>query len=155
MSHVENVVTQWERIMPESDFSPLKVCGELERAYHLLQKSLSPVFRKYGVNRTEFDILATLRRSESDLTPTLLHKTLLLTSGAISARLEHLHRRGLIERNYTPDDRRSCFITLSDEGKNLIDDAFVSYMEAEALFVEKFTSEEQANITNILRKLLK
>ncbi|MGH1558849.1 MarR family transcriptional regulator [Caulobacter segnis] len=78
---------------------------------------------------TELDVLATLRRAGAPyrLSPTALRKTVLLTSGAMTACLNRLDQRGLIRRSPTLLSRRSLMAMLTTEGVALIETAIVSH----------------------------
>ena len=70
-----------------------------------------------GLLGSDFDILATLRRAGKPLTPTVLYQSAMLSSGAMTARLDKLAERGLVERQAAPSDRRSLLVCLTDAGR--------------------------------------
>lgn len=67
----------------------------------LLHARAGERLRAHGISYTELDVLATLRRSGAPyrLSPTVLRKAVLLTSGAMTACLNRLEQRGLIRRS--------------------------------------------------------
>uniref|UniRef100_UPI001F244674 MarR family transcriptional regulator n=1 Tax=Cronobacter sakazakii TaxID=28141 RepID=UPI001F244674 len=50
------------------------------------------------------------------LSPTQLYTSLLVTSGAMTNRLNHLEEQGLIKRIADPDDKRSTLVSLTASG---------------------------------------
>ena len=66
--------------------------------------------------------LATLYRSGSPyaLNPQKLVEALLLTSGAMTNRLDRLEQAGLLTRSPNPEDRRGVIVSLPAEGLRVI-----------------------------------
>src|SRR5579859_2417067 len=108
---------QWRRERPGIDAGVMATVGRvLEAAYLLERERLEPFAARFGLQKGEFDVLATLRRSGTpyELTPTVLYEALMLSSGAMTSRLDRLERAGLIERRRSSTDRRSVQVGLSD-----------------------------------------
>src|SRR3712207_9417693 len=84
------ILDQWARERPELDCSPMGVVGrisQLQREVFLAQRA---TFARHGLDVPSFDVLAALRRAGPpyQLTPTALMRTALVTSGAITQRLD-------------------------------------------------------------------
>jgi len=154
MDHIENILTQWQLQKPELDCSAIAVVGRIERAHQLIEKRITPTFKHHGLSNIEFDILATLRRNGTSLTPTVLYRSLMLSSGAVSTRIEKLVKRGLITRQYNEEDRRSCQVLLTEAGITLIDEAFSDHVTNEKSLLGSLTQEEQAQLATLLQKWL-
>ena len=90
--------------------------------------------RAEGLDRGGFDVLATLRRGGRPfrLTPTRLYTELVLTSGAITHRVDALARAGLVERISGSRDRRSTLVGLTDQGRVVADRAMAANLACEA-----------------------
>ena len=97
---IERVRADWAGQCPDLDTSPMEVIGRILRAEHLAGARIRRVLRAEGLDRGGFDVLATLRRGGPPyrLTPTRLYQELVLTSGAITHRVDALARAGLVER---------------------------------------------------------
>lgn len=152
--HVDKVLAQWQACRPELDCSPMGVIGRLSRASRIVDKQLLRAFKLHDLSAIEFDILATLRRSREALTPTELYQTLMLSSGAMSTRIDALVKRGFIDRIASAEDRRSCSVTLTDAGKALIDQAVADHVENERKILDPLTADEQEALAGLLRKWL-
>ncbi|POB67181.1 MarR family transcriptional regulator, partial [Vibrio vulnificus] len=74
--------------------------------------------KRYDLKMGEFDVVATLRRSGAPyrLTPSELLGSLMLTSGAMTNRLDKLEQKGLILRQHSKEDRRSVTVELTEHG---------------------------------------
>jgi DNA-binding MarR family transcriptional regulator len=153
--HVHNVLEQWRREAPEFDRSPMGVVGRISRLAQLLQAELEPVFEAYDVNGGEFDVLASLRRAGKPyrLTPTELSKALMVTSGGMTKRLTALEDRGLIRREPDPNDRRSTSVTLTREGKRLVEAILPEHVANEERLLGELSNKERAELAGLLEAL--
>ena len=90
-------------------------------------------FARYGLDAPSFDVLAALRRAGKpyQLTPTALMRTALVTSGAITQRLDRLEEKGLITRERSEADGRAVVVTLTDAGREALDAALPDHLETE------------------------
>jgi DNA-binding MarR family transcriptional regulator len=120
--HVDGVLAQWQSVRPEGDASPMAIFTRVYRLSKYLNRCIADVFRKHGLHDGEFDLLATLYRSgqPQGLTPNALRHAAVLSSGAMTNRLDRLEAAGLIHRVPNPDDRRSLLIRLTDEGHTVL-----------------------------------
>jgi DNA-binding MarR family transcriptional regulator len=153
---VDRVLEQWRTERPDIDASPMGVIGRLSRSARVLEHALAQVFATHGLAQGEFDILATLRRSGPPyaLTAGALASTSMVTSGAITYRIERLVAKDLVTREVDPDNRRSVIIGLTPTGRRLIDTALLDHVDNEARLLAPLTAKEQAQLAGLLRKLL-
>ncbi|MBT2750077.1 MULTISPECIES: MarR family transcriptional regulator [unclassified Lysobacter] len=152
---IDRLVADWKRERPDLDPSAMSVVGRILHLGRLLEGAASEGLRGTGINYTDLDVLATLRRSGAPyrLTPTALRKSVLLTSGAMTACLNRLERAGLISRNAVDEDRRSLAAALTAKGLKLTDKAIVSRFEQARQVVEVLSAGERAELAGLLRKL--
>jgi DNA-binding MarR family transcriptional regulator len=153
--HVQHVLEQWRREAPELDRSPMGVVGRISRLAQLLQAELEPIFAAHGVNGGEFDVLASLRRDGRPyrLTPTELSKALMVTSGGMTKRLTALEGRGLISREPDPNDGRSTTVSLTREGRRLVEAILPEHVENERRLLRELTNKERAELAGLLETL--
>ena len=92
--HVDTIVQQWAVERPDLDSSPLQVVGRLSRLADQADELLRPVFAARGLGDGDFDVLATLRRDGAphELTPSELGARTMVTSGAVTKRIDRLER---------------------------------------------------------------
>ncbi len=153
---VDRILGQWAIERPDLDASPMGVFGRLSRGVKVLDRSLAATFAEFGLNGGEFDVLATLRRSGEpySLTPTELFRSMMLSSAAMTNRLDRLEQRGLVERSPDPSDRRGVRITLTEEGLELVNRAVEAHLEGERRLLGALDAEERERLADLLRKLL-
>ena len=154
--HVDHVLAQWAEQRPDLDVSPMAVIGRLSRAALGVSAELKRVFAEHDLDRASFDVLATLRRNgpERCMTPAELTRSAMVTSGAISQRLDRLQARGLVSRTPSDADGRVVLVRLTQEGRELIDRVLPHHVENERRILSGLTSAEQDQLADLLRKLL-
>lgn len=148
---------QWNREMPGLDLDPMVLLGRLsEAAQAIINGHLVPAYAKIGLKQGEFDVLATLVRSGPPykLMPTDLYKSMMMSSGGMTSRLDKLEKAGHIERCPHPDDRRALMVCLTDSGRKLIKDMIPAYIESQKQAVNGLTEDERSMLSELLKKLI-
>ncbi|MFI6480256.1 MarR family winged helix-turn-helix transcriptional regulator [Nonomuraea sp. NPDC050663] len=153
---VDEVLAQWKRERPDIDVWPMGVIGRITRLSLMLDKELKDFFAGHGLERWEFDVLATLRRSGPpyELTAGALNKAAMVTSGAITNRIDRLASRGLVERIRDDADRRSVRVKLTDQGWTLIERLVPLHVANEARILRALGGQERDDLAGALRDLL-
>lgn len=157
MDRAGKAVAQWKKERPDLDVSPMAVIGRLNEVSSLISRErLAPLFARFGLQTGEFDVLATLRRSGSPfaLTPTALYEATMVTSGAMTNRLDRLEKAGLIRRTPHPQDRRGLLVQLTDQGRELIDQAVEAHVENEHAILSALSPDERQRLAGLLEKLI-
>ena len=154
--HVAGILDEWRRERPELDVSPIGVIGRLHRLAVALTERLAVVYREYGLSEGEFDVLATLRRAGDtfERTPGDLALHTMVTTGAMSKRIDRLEDAGLVTRRASQHDGRSRVIALTAEGRERIDRAFEAHVANERRLVEALGPEDRAALEPILTRWL-
>jgi len=154
--HVDQIMAQWRRQRPDLDVSPMGVIARISRLCRILERRIEDVYGTYGLNQAQFGVLAALRRAGPPycLSPTSLYNSLLITSGAMTNRLERLTSAGLVGRVPDPDDGRSVLVALTDKGKRLIDEVLTAHYENEQRLLSALSQEKRRSLAQLLRALL-
>jgi DNA-binding MarR family transcriptional regulator len=148
---------QWQQERPDIDAAVMALVGRLLEATQLIERDwLYPLATKFELHQGEFDVIATLRRSGQPyaLTPTELYESLMLSSGAMTSRLDRLENKGLIERGRAPEDRRSILVRLTPAGLALIDKLLPLHVANEQEALSSLNQSEQKQLDALLAKLL-
>ncbi|QIM21518.1 MarR family transcriptional regulator [Phycicoccus sp. HDW14] len=155
MDHVATVHDQWRTERPDLDTTPLLVIGRIHRLAAALTPELTAVYAEFGLGEGEFDVLATLRRQGAPftLTPGELSDRTMVTSGAVSKRLDRLEERGLVERRASTADGRSRPVTLTPAGRDLIDDAMTAHTANEARLLAALPARDRDALARLLGRL--
>ena len=131
---VDQLLAAWREVRPDLDPAALEVVGRVIVLAGLLERSVDAALSRHNLSLGQFDILATLRRQtgKGGLTPTQLLRSVMLSSGGMTSRLDKLEASGLIERKPDPTDRRGVVVRLTGKGRKLIDAATATrFHEAE------------------------
>ncbi|CAN5402102.1 MarR family transcriptional regulator [soil metagenome] len=154
--HVDSVLEQWAAQRPDLDVSPMAVIGRLSRVSLLIGVELRRTFSAHGLDPASFDVLATLRRAEPPhrLTPVELMRSSMVTSGAVTQRLDRLQARGLVTRTPSESDGRGVHVALTDDGRALIDQALPDHVDTENRLLAGLTRTQRDALADTLRNLL-
>ena len=153
---VDAIVARWNRVRPDLDVSPTHVLQRITRAAQLQTTSFNEVFGRYGLSWGEHLVLAALRRSGPPyrMNPTTLFDSMILSSGAMTNRLDRLEAMGLVRRLADPNDRRGRLVELTPKGRELVDEAVVAHVANEARLLAGLSGSERTKLADLLRKLL-
>ena len=149
---VDEIVAQWNRERPDVDVSGMAVIGRISRLEKLIQPRLDAVFARHELESWEFDVLATLLRQGEphQLTPGQLLAAMMITSGAMTNRIDRLERRGLVERTKSPTDGRQVLVTLTSNGLTKVDAALVDHAANERSIIDPLTPEQRSHLIELL-----
>jgi DNA-binding MarR family transcriptional regulator len=153
---VDRIVEAWAERDPELDASPLEVVGRLLLCAEHVERDIVAALRPFGLSFADFDVINTLRRrnDERGTNPKDLARSSLITSGAMTARLDRLERAGLITRAPDPGDRRGVLIRLTEEGEALAERSLRAVIAADEAFLEPLDREQRDSVAAALRRLL-
>jgi DNA-binding MarR family transcriptional regulator len=152
----DSIHEQWKRECPQADTSGFEVVGRILFISKYLQHSIAGRLRDLDLDLWAFDVLATLWRQGPPyhFSPTELCKAALLSSGAMTNRLDRLEASGLVARKPDPNDRRGLIIELTPKGRSLVDQAISARLQEANEAVAPLSESERHELTRLLRKLL-
>ncbi|WNF28661.1 MarR family transcriptional regulator [Streptomyces sp. C11-1] len=149
-------VAHWQRERPDLDFTAMGTLARFARLHIAGSRRVEAVFAAHGLDRGEFDVLASLRRTGAphEMPPSRLAEILLITRAGMTKRVDRLEARGLVARRADPEDRRSLRIGLTPEGFALVDAAVTEHAANENRLLGLLTEDEAHTFDAVLRKLL-
>lgn len=153
---VDLLLFQWQSQRPDLETSPLGLLGRIIRAEKYLASRLTMLLQAHHLQLGEYDVLAALRTLGAPYrsTPGELMDKLLLSSGAMTNRIDGLEKKKLVQREPSYRDRRSIGVVLTPMGLSLIDKLMAEYIETTRDAFKHLTGEEQQLLTTLLRRLL-
>jgi DNA-binding MarR family transcriptional regulator len=156
VDEVDRIVAQWARERPDLQTEAMAVFGRIYRLAKIVGDGQEKVYAALGINRGEFDVLATLRRAGEpfQLSPKSLSASLMLTTGGMTGRLDRLEHAGLVTRSPDPADRRGLVITLSARGRELVDEAVGAGLDVQRATLERLPAPARRRLSALLRDLL-
>jgi DNA-binding MarR family transcriptional regulator len=152
IDRVAQIQEQWRRERPDLDVSPQGVIGRLHQIADRLREELVVVYRKYGLAEGEFDVLAALRREGPpyELAPGEIARHTMVTTGAVSKRLDRLQGAGLVHRRDSDSDARGRVVGLTSAGVRTIDAAFTVHMRNEHRLLASMSPADRQRLEAIL-----
>lgn len=152
LDHVGRIMAQWHDQRPDLDPSPQGIIGRLHRVAARLTEELVEVYGRFGLGEGEFDVLATLRRTGApyELAPGDLAAQTMVSSGAVTKRVDRCVEHGWVTRRVGEGDARSRRVALTPAGLDLIDRAFEAHMANEHRLVGTLTELERARLAHLL-----
>jgi len=154
--HVDRIIGEWKRAVPELDTSAIALVGRLVRAARLLQREIDKSLDLFGLTINEFNALCALRRAGPPhrLSPKDVGVSLLFSSGGLTKLLERLESRGLVAREPDPNDGRGVLVSLTPAGKELQEQAMAAHQANEEELVTPLTVSQREALNDLLRDLL-
>lgn len=134
---IDVIREQLKELYPDLDTNGLAVTGRILRLGAVVEGVRNRFLKEYGLTQADFDVLATLRRLCGDrgCNPTELHRSVMITSGGMTKRLDRLEQAALVTRRPDPDDRRGTLIELTTKGFELIDEVLPGLLASETELV--------------------
>lgn len=152
---VLGVLRQWRRVHPDLDTAPMALIGRLNRCAALIQQAVDAPLRQVGLSRPEFDILGTLRRVDEEITPGRLARETFASGAAVTKRLKELEARGLVARRADERDRRVAHLSLTAEGRSLVDQVLPDQLAYEADLLSGIPADRRESLSEDLGALLR
>ena len=153
---VDDLVAQWRTQRPDLDVEPLQVLSRVSRLARHLDIARRAAFASGGLELWGFDVLSALRRSGPpfQLTPGALLRATLVTSGTMTNRIDRLAEAGLVRREPDPRDRRGVLVTLTDQGRAVVDATFTDLLDREHALLAGLPDDQRRLLAGLLRTLL-
>ena len=143
-------------VMGSSKFDALKIDGQLCFPLYACSREIiklyKPFLDKLDLTYTQYIVMMILWEKES-VTVKELGALLYLDSGTLTPVLKKMEHKGLIIRRRSSQDERILIVSLTEEGRNMREDAVEIPYEMKKIC--KLNEEEAKNLYSILTKMLK
>jgi MarR family 2-MHQ and catechol resistance regulon transcriptional repressor len=134
------------------DTSGLHLWLILWKAYESLRAHADRQVQESGLGFSDFAVLEVLLHKGP--TPVnAIGQRVYLTSGSITAAVDRLEAKGLVQRCNQPTDRRTRVVHLTDAGRKLAECAFSGHNQAMERATAGLSPEERAQAAELLKKL--
>ena len=121
-----------------------------------LGRGFEETLADHGLNYGEYRLLLRLatRTEDNRMSAGELSRALLLSSGAMTNRLDQLEKSELIRRVPDPKDRRGVHVELTAKGRAAIDAAVTEQAAKEIDTLSVLSARELSSLNGLLRKVL-
>lgn len=152
---VTHMIDQWRRERPDLDASPMLVVGRMFRLVGQWDRRLRGPFADAGLGNGDFDVLAALRRAGAPhaLSAGELSREVLVTTGAITKRVDRLEASGLVTRSVAEEDSRGRTIALTEAGLRLTDALMEAHLANQRALLSGLSDAERSALAGLLAKL--
>ncbi|MCP2257677.1 DNA-binding transcriptional regulator, MarR family [Streptoalloteichus tenebrarius] len=131
------------------------------RSYLRMQTRLTAALNRQlqtdsGLSLADYEVLVYLTDApDGRLRPYELQHALDWEQSRLSHHLSRMQRRGLVERQDCPEDRRGAFVVLTPAGREAITNAAPGHVEAvRDLFFDALTPEQVAALRQVATQVL-
>lgn len=155
---MDEVVEEVRAWLPDGEVAGLAITGRVLRLARYLEAGREDELEPFGLTVGDFDMLATMRRRGEGEPIKIrdLQRSLMLSSGGTTKRLDRLEAAGLLERHPDPNDRRGTLVALSSKGLDLINEVVPVVIRHEAALVSAAIGSQRnrAALEDGLRQML-
>jgi MarR family 2-MHQ and catechol resistance regulon transcriptional repressor len=124
----------------------------LWKAFDALREHAERHIHSLGIGLSDFGVLEALFH-KGPMPVNTVGSLIGLTSGSMTAAVDRLERKGLVERVGDPNDRRARVLHLTESGRNLIACAFADHEAAMERAASGLTAAERDQAIALLKKL--
>lgn len=130
----------------------LSMWVKLARAFSVFNKKSVEQIRSFGLTQPQFGAIECLGHL-GEMPLGCLSERMLVSCGNTTVIIDNLEKEAYVERFRKPDDRRQIYVKLTDKGQELFQSIFLQHAEYIAELASVLSSEEQEQISNLLKKL--
>lgn len=142
-----------ERDFSSFDVESVESCLAFLDATSEVYAAFDKHFERFGLSAGKFTILMQLYTAKRDLSPSEFANRANVTRATITGLLDRLEREGLIARQAHSNDRRMLTITLTEQGKKLVERVLPDHFCRTKGLMANLTSTEKKTFIKLLDKL--
>ena len=153
---LDDTVATWREERPDLDFDSMALFLKMSAIVQSVIDDFRADLGELGITVSEFDVLATLRRSGSRavLTPSHIAHVAMVKPSGLAHRLAQLEQRGLISRTPDPADRRSALIRITSTGRKIVDQAIEILVAHKNAALAILSERQHDNLASLLDKII-
>ena len=131
-----------------------KLIGKMLRAKRLHRSLAEKRNKEADIHRSQLNILFYLSKQDAPPSQKELAAAFEVTPAAIAMSLKKMEQKGLIEREVLAEDTRVNLISVSENGKRIMESNRIFFEKIDRTMVEGVTDEEVAVLSRILDKFI-
>ncbi|WP_405373875.1 MULTISPECIES: MarR family winged helix-turn-helix transcriptional regulator [unclassified Microbacterium] len=151
---VDRIRRAWASAMPEVDTSPIAVWGRLHRTSAVATAQIERVLSDSGVTRSEFDVLCALARTDRPLRASDVSAETMLSGAATTKLTARLEGAGLVRRDRLERDGRVVQLSLTDEGRALVERELPRCIAQDERLLDGFSAQDRDDLARLLSRLM-
>jgi MarR family transcriptional regulator, 2-MHQ and catechol-resistance regulon repressor len=130
----------------------LDVYIKVSRAAESLSGRINHHLKDYNLTLSQFGVLEAIHYL-GPMRQNALARKILKSEGNMTLVIDNLVRRGLVTRERETADRRSIAVSLTEEGRQLVERIFPDHVQKVVAAVSVLTTAEQEQLGELCRKV--
>lgn len=152
---VDRLVEEVCSVYPFIDAPTEGAVDRIGKLHRYLEQLWERTAEDFDLNKGGYKVLLCLREAEGRVkTPGVLARDCLISTGAMTNRIDRLEARGYVERVRDSEDRRSVRVHLTAKGDEVLERAVVEQAREEKEALSVLSGKEMATLNALLRKLM-
>lgn len=153
---IDTLQADWSDQRPDLDTESIGVVLRIQALAKILGDHAAHSLDAHDLQWWQYDVLATLRRQgfPYQMAATELADAVMLTSGAMTNRIDRLEDSGYITRIADRDDRRRVLVQLTRDGLGLIEEAAESRFQSAEQAIACLDSKQRNQLNDLLKLIL-
>lgn len=130
----------------------LKLLVVMLKASSTIEDLIKKDMKSYGLNPTEFTVLELIYH-KGDQPIQKIGEKILLASSSITYVVDNLEKKGYVERVDCSDDRRVKFASITEKGKEFMEETFPKHEKRIEELFSNLSDEEVYEAIELLKKI--
>jgi DNA-binding MarR family transcriptional regulator len=153
---IDALQSDWSEQRPDLDSERMAVVLRIQALARILGNQAEASLDHHGLQWWQYDVLSALRRQGEPhtMSSSELADAGMLTSGAMTNRIDRLEEEGLVSREGDPQDRRRILIRLTQHGLERVERAIEARFNTADAALDSLTAAKRDTLNGLLRELL-
>nr|WP_276934164.1 MarR family transcriptional regulator [Globicatella sulfidifaciens] len=130
----------------------LKTYIALKRSINEIESKTRKFVGSFGLNLNEFAVLEILYH-KGKRTMQQIKEGILIANSSTTYIVDKLCDKGLVKREFTPEDRRVINVEITESGRKLMDELFPTHAEQLTANFDKLSEYDITEIRQLLKKM--
>lgn len=153
---IDELQNDWSVQRPDLNIEPMGVVLRIQALAKIFGDQTSAKLNEFDLQWWQYDVLSTLRRQGKPfvMAASELASSNMLSSGAMTNRIDRLEEDKLVCRIKDASDGRRVLVKLTKKGLRLIEDATRARFETATDALESLSDQQRASLSDLLRMVL-
>ena len=153
---IDDMQSEWSVQRPDLNPEPMGVVLRIQALAKILGHQTAAKLQEFDLQWWQYDVLSTLRRQGKPfiMAATELAASNMLTSGAMTNRIDRLEEDKLVRRIKDENDGRRVLVQLTNKGLDLVEEATAARFETAMSALENLSRPQRESLNSLLRLVL-
>ncbi|MGA9572815.1 MAG: MarR family transcriptional regulator [Lysobacterales bacterium] len=153
---IDDLQNEWSVQRPDLNHEPMGVVLRIQALAKILGNQTAAKLQEFDLQWWQYDVLSTLRRQGTPfiMAATELAASNMLTSGAMTNRIDRLEEDKLVRRIKDENDGRRVLVQLTNAGLSLVEEATEARFETAMYALESLSGPQRDSLNSLLRLVL-